>query len=190
VGHDSKRRRPGQLLAAGAASRSVQECYAQHGVARIAQHAVHYDEAAAGTGQHAAHYDAAAAGTGQHAVPGELIYDPTCAPRAYAMPQMRGTVGPANPWDVMVDMFFYREPEEAKEEAAEEVPAVDYAPDTGFQAALPGAARGQGDSTGFQAARAAARVRAALAGHLGILARWPCKGLPCWAMLWAGHGRG
>ena len=23
---------------------------------------------------------------------------------------MRGTVGPANPWDVMVDMFFYREP--------------------------------------------------------------------------------
>ena len=29
--------------------------------------------------------------------------------------QMRGTISPANPWDVMVDLFFYREPEEAKE---------------------------------------------------------------------------
>lgn len=29
--------------------------------------------------------------------------------------QMRGTVTSANPWDVMVDLFFYREPEEAKE---------------------------------------------------------------------------
>ena len=28
--------------------------------------------------------------------------------------QMRGTISPANPWDVMVDLFFYREPEEAK----------------------------------------------------------------------------
>ena len=26
--------------------------------------------------------------------------------------QMRGTISPANPWDVMVDLFFYREPEE------------------------------------------------------------------------------
>jgi len=34
--------------------------------------------------------------------------------------QMRGTVSAAQPWDVMVDLFFYREPEEAKadEEAA------------------------------------------------------------------------
>jgi small subunit ribosomal protein SAe len=30
--------------------------------------------------------------------------------------QMRGTISPANPWDVMVDLFFYREPEEAKEQ--------------------------------------------------------------------------
>lgn len=29
--------------------------------------------------------------------------------------QMRGTISPANPWDVMVDLFFYREPETAKE---------------------------------------------------------------------------
>ena len=34
--------------------------------------------------------------------------------------QMRGTVSPSSPWDVMVDMFFYREPEEAKD-AEEEV---------------------------------------------------------------------
>mmetsp|Transcript_47991 Transcript_47991/g.120193 ORF Transcript_47991/g.120193 Transcript_47991/m.120193 type:complete len:208 (+) Transcript_47991:375-998(+) len=37
--------------------------------------------------------------------------------------QMRGTVSPANPWDVMVDLFFYREPEEAKEAEEEEAPA-------------------------------------------------------------------
>mmetsp|Transcript_10753 Transcript_10753/g.25519 ORF Transcript_10753/g.25519 Transcript_10753/m.25519 type:complete len:309 (-) Transcript_10753:71-997(-) len=36
--------------------------------------------------------------------------------------QMRGTVSASNPWDVMVDLFFYREPEEAKEEAEEEAP--------------------------------------------------------------------
>ena len=29
---------------------------------------------------------------------------------------MRGTVSAQSPWDVMVDLFFYREPEEAKEE--------------------------------------------------------------------------
>ncbi|KDD76664.1 ribosomal protein S2, partial [Helicosporidium sp. ATCC 50920] len=33
--------------------------------------------------------------------------------------QARGSVSAANPWQVMVDMFFYREPEEAKEETAE-----------------------------------------------------------------------
>lgn len=33
--------------------------------------------------------------------------------------QMRGTISPANPWDVMVDLFFYREPEDVKEEEAE-----------------------------------------------------------------------
>lgn len=29
--------------------------------------------------------------------------------------QMRGTISPSNPWEVMVDLFFYREPELAKE---------------------------------------------------------------------------
>jgi len=46
--------------------------------------------------------------------------------------QMRGTISPANPWDVMVDLFFYREPEETKE--AEDAVA-EFAPETGFAAA-------------------------------------------------------
>ena len=38
---------------------------------------------------------------------------------------MRGTVTPSNPWDVMVDLFFYREPEETKEpeETTTDLPA-------------------------------------------------------------------
>eukprot|EP00249_Psilotum_nudum_P009109 c21714_g2_i1 orf=284-1213(+) len=36
--------------------------------------------------------------------------------------QMRGTIRPGQPWDVMVDLFFYREPEEVKDR--EEEPAV------------------------------------------------------------------
>ncbi|KAG5021619.1 hypothetical protein JHK82_017524 [Glycine max] len=59
--------------------------------------------------------------------------------------QMRGTIRPGLKWDVMipnglelgfvglvflmckVDLFFYREPEEAKQQEEEEAPAVDYA---------------------------------------------------------------
>ncbi|MCD9642179.1 hypothetical protein HAX54_028862 [Datura stramonium] len=41
--------------------------------------------------------------------------------------QMRGAISQGHKWDVMVDLFFYREPEEAKEQE-EEVPAIaDYA---------------------------------------------------------------
>ncbi|KAJ8559729.1 hypothetical protein K7X08_003787 [Anisodus acutangulus] len=40
--------------------------------------------------------------------------------------QMRGAISQGHKWDVMVDLFFYREPEEAKEQE-EEVPALDYA---------------------------------------------------------------
>ncbi|KAM7254461.1 hypothetical protein ACFE04_003841 [Oxalis oulophora] len=38
--------------------------------------------------------------------------------------QMRGTIRPGHKWDVMVDLFFYREPEEAKEEDEEEALAA------------------------------------------------------------------
>lgn len=34
--------------------------------------------------------------------------------------QMRGTILPGHKWDVMVDLFFYRDPEEAKEQDEEE----------------------------------------------------------------------
>eukprot|EP00262_Sarcandra_glabra_P010280 TRINITY_DN2535_c0_g1_i1.p1 TRINITY_DN2535_c0_g1~~TRINITY_DN2535_c0_g1_i1.p1 ORF type:complete len:307 (-),score=60.33 TRINITY_DN2535_c0_g1_i1:201-1121(-) len=41
--------------------------------------------------------------------------------------QMRGTILPGQKWDVMVDLFFYREPEEAKEQEEEEIAqAPDY----------------------------------------------------------------
>ncbi|KAF6139818.1 hypothetical protein GIB67_009665 [Kingdonia uniflora] len=33
--------------------------------------------------------------------------------------QMRGTIPPGQKWDVMVDLFFYREPEETKEQEEE-----------------------------------------------------------------------
>ncbi|MCO5603374.1 hypothetical protein L7F22_057524 [Adiantum nelumboides] len=42
--------------------------------------------------------------------------------------QMRGTISPRQPWDVMVDLFFYREPEEAKEREEEEGVAPEFAP--------------------------------------------------------------
>ncbi|CAI9775303.1 unnamed protein product [Fraxinus pennsylvanica] len=38
--------------------------------------------------------------------------------------QMRGVIAPGHKWDIMVDLFFYREPEEAKEQEEEEVPAL------------------------------------------------------------------
>ncbi|KAG6422385.1 hypothetical protein SASPL_118955 [Salvia splendens] len=41
--------------------------------------------------------------------------------------QMRGVIAPGHKWDIMVDLFFYREPEEAKEEEQEDAPALDYA---------------------------------------------------------------
>ncbi|CAI9768765.1 unnamed protein product [Fraxinus pennsylvanica] len=38
--------------------------------------------------------------------------------------QMRGVIAPGHKWDIMVDLFFYREPEDAKEQEEEEVPAL------------------------------------------------------------------
>uniref|UniRef100_A0A0E0AMP4 Small ribosomal subunit protein uS2 n=1 Tax=Oryza glumipatula TaxID=40148 RepID=A0A0E0AMP4_9ORYZ len=46
--------------------------------------------------------------------------------------QMRGTILPGHKWDVMVDLFFYRDPEEAKEQEEEEAALV--APDYGVVA--------------------------------------------------------
>ncbi|KAJ8563303.1 hypothetical protein K7X08_031755 [Anisodus acutangulus] len=41
--------------------------------------------------------------------------------------QMRGAITQGHKWDVMVDLFFYREPEEAKEQEEEVPPTLDYA---------------------------------------------------------------
>jgi len=40
--------------------------------------------------------------------------------------QMRGVIPAGHKWDIMVDLFFYREPEENKEQEEEEAPAEDY----------------------------------------------------------------
>ena len=50
--------------------------------------------------------------------------------------QMRGSVSAQSPWDVMVDLFFYREPEEAKEEGEAPEP---FRQEPFGQAQLPGA---------------------------------------------------
>lgn len=65
--------------------------------------------------------------------------------------QMRGTVSVANPWDVMVDLFFYREPEEAKEaeeEAAADFAAAPVAADFGAIPALGGPVPGMEQAAG------------------------------------------
>nr|XP_043635660.1 40S ribosomal protein SA-like [Erigeron canadensis] len=40
--------------------------------------------------------------------------------------QMRGVIKQGHKWDVMVDLFFYREPEEAKEQQEEDAAAAEY----------------------------------------------------------------
>ncbi|CAN0877762.1 40S ribosomal protein SA [Linum grandiflorum] len=42
--------------------------------------------------------------------------------------QMRGTIPQGHKWDIMVDLFFFREPEEPKQDEDEEVAALEYAP--------------------------------------------------------------
>jgi len=61
--------------------------------------------------------------------------------------QMRGTVNKSNPWDVMVDLFFYRDPEEAREReeaaaaaASAAIPSIEQSAYTGYE----GAAAGEG----------------------------------------------
>lgn len=40
--------------------------------------------------------------------------------------QMRGTITPTRPWEVMVDLFFYREPDETKDREEEEGGAPEF----------------------------------------------------------------
>jgi len=70
--------------------------------------------------------------------------------------RMRAVISRQTPWDIMVDMFFYRDPEEAEKEAAEAekdaiegVPAAtDFAAAPGYDATLGGAAPGADWSQG------------------------------------------
>ncbi|KAL1498655.1 hypothetical protein AB1Y20_013968 [Prymnesium parvum] len=66
--------------------------------------------------------------------------------------RLRGTIHRAQPWDVMVDLFFYRDPEEVEQQAKEEQAApegpVDAAvdvPSADWDAAAPPIAGGGGD---------------------------------------------
>ncbi|KAL5653376.1 hypothetical protein ACJX0J_038834, partial [Zea mays] len=47
--------------------------------------------------------------------------------------QMRGTILSGHKWEVMVDLFFYRDPEEAKEQEEEAVAAPEFATVTDYQ---------------------------------------------------------
>ncbi|XP_028792121.1 40S ribosomal protein SA-like [Neltuma alba] len=57
--------------------------------------------------------------------------------------QMRGTIRPGLKWDVMVDLFFYREPEEAKQLEEEEALAVQNYAAADFGASIGAIADGQ-----------------------------------------------
>jgi small subunit ribosomal protein SAe len=92
--------------------------------------------------------------------------------------QMRGTISAAQPWDVMVDLFFYREPEEAKdrdedEGAAPEFAAVEYAAPalTGEQWGPEAAEAGQWEPE-VAAVAAPAAEWAAQAGAVPAAAGW------------------
>ncbi|KAI3467685.1 hypothetical protein Pfo_024348 [Paulownia fortunei] len=50
--------------------------------------------------------------------------------------QMRGVTAPGHKWEIMVDLFFYREPEESKEQQEEEAPALTDYPDYNTGAAI------------------------------------------------------
>jgi len=66
--------------------------------------------------------------------------------------RLRGTIPRAQPWDVMVDLFFYRDPEEVEQQAKEEQAAREVpveipteAPTTDWDAAAPPIAGATGD---------------------------------------------
>jgi len=66
--------------------------------------------------------------------------------------QMRGTISASNPWDVMVDLFFYRDPEEIREEQEAAAAAAAEA-DQGYNAGyVPAPAGGDFTQPEFEAA--------------------------------------
>lgn len=74
--------------------------------------------------------------------------------------QMRGTILPGHKWDIMVDLFFYRDPEEAKQlEEEEALVAPDYGAVAEYTA--PGADNWGGEWGAGEAAAPAASIPAA-----------------------------
>ena len=67
--------------------------------------------------------------------------------------RLRGTINRMTPWDVMVDLFFYRDPAEVEQQAKEEQAqreapveaALDVPPAADWDAAAPPVAGGAGD---------------------------------------------
>ena len=81
--------------------------------------------------------------------------------------QMRGTISASNPWDVMVDLFFYRDPEELEDK-----------PDEPEAAAVPGAEAAGYDATGgFGAAPGAAAEP--WDESMGAPPPWAASAVPC-----------
>jgi len=82
---------------------------------------------------------------------------------------MRGTISMANPWDVMVDLFFYRDPEEIREEQeASAAAAIEDTP--GYNAASYGAApaiAGGFEQPAFEEAGAPPAFEAQAQGQMG-----------------------
>jgi len=86
--------------------------------------------------------------------------------------QMRGTITPAQPWDVMVDLFIYREPEEAKDRDDEEGVAHEFAQPEYAAPALLSAADAQWGPEGADAAQWEPETAAAIPVAAAPGAEW------------------
>ncbi|OVA01990.1 Ribosomal protein S2 [Macleaya cordata] len=90
--------------------------------------------------------------------------------------QMRGTILPGHKWDAMVDLFFYREPEEAKDQEEDEAPAPDFGVPEYSAAALGGAGEWSAQITDTQWATDAAPAIPAVPGVEWSAAPVPLSG--------------